>query len=267
MQRPWRRQHDSHSTPAARRTVAPMARAQLVLGMPRRRAPGTGRRPRRCSLSSSRLTAKAATSPRAHAVQMLDRPLEILRPDVAAADDDQVLAATGDHELAVDEVAEIAGVEPAVLEQDAVGGERRCGNSPTSGSGRWMQTRPIGRSGQRPVLRRRGSRPRSRGIGRPHSDEAAAAAPRRRRPSAGTARRSTSSGLAAADDVDLRRPRPAARRSRPASLRPARSSARRRCRRSRSAAKRSANSCSDVGADHLAADAGDPPARSGRARR
>ena len=57
---------------------------------------------------------------RAHALEMLDGPFEILWPDVAAADDDQVLAAAGDHQLAVYQVAEVPGVEPAVLEQHAV---------------------------------------------------------------------------------------------------------------------------------------------------
>ncbi len=38
---------------------------------------------------------------------------EILRPDVAAVEDDEILGAAGDHDLAVQQIAEIAGIQPA----------------------------------------------------------------------------------------------------------------------------------------------------------
>ena len=59
----------------------------------------------------------AAAQPR----QRLDRPFDVLRPDVAAVDDDQVLGAAGDHQLAVAPVAEVAGVEPAVVQDPRAG--------------------------------------------------------------------------------------------------------------------------------------------------
>ena len=46
-----------------------------------------------------------------------DGPLDVLRVDVAAADDDDVLDAAADDQLAVDQVGEVAGAEPAVAEQ------------------------------------------------------------------------------------------------------------------------------------------------------
>src|SRR2546422_1354629 len=51
-----------------------------------------------------------------HALDRGGGPLDVLRVDVAAADDDQVLDAAADHQLPVDEVAEVAGAEPAVVE-------------------------------------------------------------------------------------------------------------------------------------------------------
>src|SRR5262249_40762534 len=47
----------------------------------------------------------------------LDRPFDVLRPDVAAVDDDQVLGAARHDDLSVEGVAEIAGVEPTVRRQ------------------------------------------------------------------------------------------------------------------------------------------------------
>src|SRR5262249_15136440 len=44
---------------------------------------------------------------------LLDRPLQVLRPDIATVDDDEVLGAPGDDQLLAEPVAEIAGVEPA----------------------------------------------------------------------------------------------------------------------------------------------------------
>ena len=51
------------------------------------------------------------------AVELADGPLDVLGEDVAAADDDDVLDAPADHQLAVDEVGEVAGAQPAVVEQ------------------------------------------------------------------------------------------------------------------------------------------------------
>src|SRR4029453_15645981 len=50
----------------------------------------------------------------AQVLQRLDRPFDVLRPDVAAVDDDEVLGPAGDDELAIAPVAEIAGIEPSV---------------------------------------------------------------------------------------------------------------------------------------------------------
>ena len=53
----------------------------------------------------------------AHAVEHADGPLDVLREHVAAADDDDVLDPPAQHELAVEHVAEVAGAQPAVVEQ------------------------------------------------------------------------------------------------------------------------------------------------------
>src|SRR4029453_4447675 len=53
--------------------------------------------------------------------QRLDRPFDVLRPDVAAVDDDQVLGPAGDDQLAVAPVAEVAGVEPAIDQHGGTG--------------------------------------------------------------------------------------------------------------------------------------------------
>ena len=45
----------------------------------------------------------------------LGQPFQILRPDVAAVDDDQILGPPGHHDSTPDSIAEIAGIEPAVL--------------------------------------------------------------------------------------------------------------------------------------------------------
>ena len=66
-------------------------------------------------LALLRLDREGAGIAAAQARQRLDRPFDVLRPDVAAVDDDQVLGAAGDDDLAVAPVAEVAGVEPAVL--------------------------------------------------------------------------------------------------------------------------------------------------------
>ena len=51
----------------------------------------------------------------AHAVDlMLDRPLEVLRPDVAAIDENEILAAAGDHQRLAYEIADVTCVEPTV---------------------------------------------------------------------------------------------------------------------------------------------------------
>ena len=53
--------------------------------------------------------------------QLLDRPFDILRPVVAAVDDDHVLGAADDEDVAARHVAHVAGVEPIV------GGEAGAG--------------------------------------------------------------------------------------------------------------------------------------------
>lgn len=45
---------------------------------------------------------------------MLRKILEVLRPDIAAVDDDQVFLASGDDQTAVDRVSNVAGVEPPI---------------------------------------------------------------------------------------------------------------------------------------------------------
>ena len=58
--------------------------------------------------------------PTAHTVDMvLDRQLEILRPHVAAVDDDEILAASGDDDGVADEITHITGVQPAVGREHA----------------------------------------------------------------------------------------------------------------------------------------------------
>ena len=51
----------------------------------------------------------------------LDAPFQILRPQVAAIDQDQILGPPGRHDLAIDDQAQVAGLQPAVAGQD-VGG-------------------------------------------------------------------------------------------------------------------------------------------------
>ena len=85
----------------------------------------------------------AAPQPR----QLLDRPFEVLRPHIAAVHDDQVLAAPGDGERAVGQVAEIAGIEPAVRETPRHSPPARR-NSPRRCSGPRTKIRPRRRSGR-----------------------------------------------------------------------------------------------------------------------
>src|SRR5690606_785773 len=47
--------------------------------------------------------------------QLLDRPLDILRPVVLAVDDDHVLRPADDEQVALGHVAHVAGVEPGPL--------------------------------------------------------------------------------------------------------------------------------------------------------
>src|SRR3546814_16865978 len=46
--------------------------------------------------------------------QLLNRPFDVLRPDVPAVDDDQILGVNGDDDLLVDGVAEIRSEERSV---------------------------------------------------------------------------------------------------------------------------------------------------------
>ena len=127
-----------------------------------------------------------------HALDGLGDPLDVGRIDVAAAHDDHVLDPAADHHLAVDQVAEIAGVQPAV---GALGGHRV---RPPSGSGRSPHSprrcsTPTSRSAtaRRPHRRRR---PRSRAAADPAPGRSWFHAVRRRlrshpgRRSTGTAR-------------------------------------------------------------------------------
>ena len=57
----------------------------------------------------------------AHAVDVGERPLDVLGEHVAAADDDHVLDAAAHDHLAVEQVGEVAGAQPAVVEELGVG--------------------------------------------------------------------------------------------------------------------------------------------------
>ena len=84
-------------------------------------------------------------------VAPLDGPLDVLRVDVAAADDDQVLEAAGDEQLAVVDEAEVAGAEERALAgvgQGRVERSLRWSRADSSSPGR--------RSGPRPRSRRPG---------------------------------------------------------------------------------------------------------------
>ena len=126
----------------------------------RRRAPGRRRRRRssvrrRSALVSAtttiallpwrRSTPKAMTLPARTPSTSADGPLDVLGEDVAAADDDHVLEPAADDQLAVDQVAQVAGAQPAVVEGRGgglgplvvAGGHARCPGSrarPTSRS-------------------------------------------------------------------------------------------------------------------------------------
>ncbi len=47
--------------------------------------------------------------------QLLDRPFDVLRPVIAAVDDDHVLGAADDENVAPRNIAHVAGIEPTVL--------------------------------------------------------------------------------------------------------------------------------------------------------
>ena len=49
-----------------------------------------------------------------HAVEMLDGPFQILRPDIATVDNDQVLGTPGNDNLAIKQIAEVTGIQPAI---------------------------------------------------------------------------------------------------------------------------------------------------------
>src|SRR5207237_2842109 len=53
--------------------------------------------------------------------QLLDRPFDILRPVVAAVDDDHVLGAADDEDVTVRHVAHVPGVEPTVRAEAGAG--------------------------------------------------------------------------------------------------------------------------------------------------
>src|SRR5262249_37293557 len=61
--------------------------------------------------------AESDDTPGGNAAHVVDDRLDVLRIDVLAADDDQVLLTAGDEELAAGEVAEVAGAVPAVDER------------------------------------------------------------------------------------------------------------------------------------------------------
>ena len=53
--------------------------------------------------------------------QLLDRPFDVLRPMVAAVDDDHVLGAADDEDVALRQIAHVAGVEPTVVAEAGAG--------------------------------------------------------------------------------------------------------------------------------------------------
>ena len=117
----------------ARRARCPSAAARR-LHAPGRDRPAGARRCRRALVSATTTSAFLALAPvdaerdhvaGAHAVDVANGPLDVLGEHVAAADDDHVLDPTAHHQLAVDEVREVAGAQPAVVER-----------SPRSASGR-----------------------------------------------------------------------------------------------------------------------------------
>ena len=55
------------------------------------------------------------------AVDIGDGPLDVFGEDVATADDDQVLDAPAEHELAVEQVGEVAGAQPLAVERGGRG--------------------------------------------------------------------------------------------------------------------------------------------------
>ena len=61
----------------------------------------------------------------ADALDGRDRTLDVLREDVAATDDDHVLEPAAQDELAVEQVGQVAGAQPAVVEQRGGGVRRR----------------------------------------------------------------------------------------------------------------------------------------------
>ena len=57
----------------------------------------------------------------AHALEPADGAFDVFRENVAAADDDDVLDPSADDEFTVEDVAEIAGAQPSVVEQRSSG--------------------------------------------------------------------------------------------------------------------------------------------------
>ena len=132
---------------------------------------------------------------RPHALRRPRRALDVGRVDVAAAHDDHVLAPAADHDLAVGQVALVAGVEPAVGVLGGAPARRRSGSraSPTRRAAAAPRPRAR-RAPRRPSPTTRTSIP---GSGGPSSGN------RRAGPSpAGTARRCSSSCVGV-DLVDL----------------------------------------------------------------
>src|SRR5438045_455175 len=70
---------------------------------------------RRASNRESRDVARFETG------QLLDRPLDVLRPVVAAVDDDHVFRAADDEDVARRHVAHVASVEPTVAAEARLG--------------------------------------------------------------------------------------------------------------------------------------------------
>src|SRR5690242_2984523 len=59
--------------------------------------------------------------PGLEAWQLLDRPFDVLRPVVAPVDDDHVLGAADDEDVALRHVAHVAGVKPTVVAKHGPG--------------------------------------------------------------------------------------------------------------------------------------------------
>src|SRR3546814_1909825 len=73
---------------------------------------------RRCFLAAGRGDREGGDVSGLEPGELLDRPFNVLRPVILAVDDDHVLGAADDIEIAAGHIAHVAGVEPTVPEAD-----------------------------------------------------------------------------------------------------------------------------------------------------